>query len=411
MVGGLLDNSGGRVQQLKTGDQGRLYAHLTPFYAEAGGQVGDTGEVLWNGGRATVKGTRVEGEKIILHEIIIEEGVLKDNEKITLKVEVGRRKAIQAHHSATHLLHAALRQVLGDHVKQAGSLVDPDRLRFDFTHFSPLSDKEIEEIEYLVNEKIWDDIAVATRLLERNEAMAEGAMALFGEKYEETVRVVSMGDFSKELCGGTHVGASGEIGLFKIHSETGIASGVRRIEALAGRSAFAEVQSLYRSERQVGSLLHAGSREEIAAKVEGMIKNLKAMEKQLAELSGQLASSDLDGLLQGAVTVDNIQVISAVIPLDSPKTLREVGDKVRDKLKSGVAVLGGEINGKAALLAIVSSDLTKKIKAGEIINQVAKVVGGKGGGRPDMAQAGGPMADKLGEAIKSVPATVKLLLQ
>ncbi|MFW2365369.1 MAG: alanine--tRNA ligase [Desulforhopalus sp.] len=410
-VEGMLDTEGERVQQLAAGQQGRLYVPLTPFYAESGGQVGDIGEITWEGGKATVMGTSVEGEKIILHEINVEEGTLNETDTVTLNVEVARRKAIQAHHSATHLLHAALREVLGDHVKQAGSLVDPDRLRFDFTHFSPLSEKEIEEVEYLVNEKIWEDNAVATRFLARDEAMEEGAMALFGEKYEETVRVVSMGDFSKELCGGTHVGASGEIGVFKIQSETGIASGVRRIEALAGKAAFRDIQSLYRNERKVGSLLHAGGREEIASKVEGMINNLKSMERQVAALSGQLASSDLDGLLQKAIMVEGIQVIGAVIPLDSPKTLREVGDKVRDKLESGVAVLGGAINGKAALLAIVSSDLTSRVKAGEIINKVAKVVGGKGGGRPDMAQAGGPMVDKLGEAIQSVPDTVKGLLQ
>ncbi|MGW8194728.1 MAG: alanine--tRNA ligase [Desulforhopalus sp.] len=410
-VEGLLDMGGNRVPQLSAGESGRLYVSKTPFYAEAGGQVGDTGEILWPGGRATVVETTAAGEKIILHEVTVEEGTLQEDYEITLEVAADRRRAIQAHHSATHLLHAALREVLGDHVKQAGSLVDPDRLRFDFTHFSPLSDQEIEAVEYLVNKKIWDDTAVSTRLLAREEALQEGATALFGEKYEETVRVVTVGDFSKELCGGTHVAASGEIGVFKIQSETGIAAGVRRIEAVAGSAAFGDIQSVYRSERKIGSLLNAGSREELAEKVESLLKNFKKMEKKVAELSAKLASTDLDSLLEKGVTVDGMKVIAAEIPLDSPKTLREVGDKVRDRLRSGVAVLGGAINGKAALLTIVSSDLTERIKAGEVVNRVAKIVGGKGGGRPDMAQAGGPMADKIGEAMQSVPEIVKELLR
>jgi alanyl-tRNA synthetase len=410
-VEGLLDMAGERVAVLRSGDSGRLFVVCTPFYAEAGGQVGDCGEVRWTGGRAKVTATSIEAEKIVLHAVEIKEGELAEGTDVTLAVDVDRRRAIAAHHSATHLLQAALRKVLGDHVKQAGSLVGSDRLRFDFTHFSPLSPEEIEAVEYLVNEKIWQNAPVTTRLLSKEDAIKGGATALFGEKYEEQVRVVSMADFSKELCGGTHVRAAGEIGVFKILSETGIASGVRRIEALAGRAAFAEVQSLYRRERRAGALLNAGSSEEIAGKLETLLKNLKSMEKQVAELSRQLASSDLDSVFDNAVDIDGIKVIAAQISLDSPKTLREVGDKVRDSLGTGIAVLGGTINEKAALLAIVSEDLTSRIKAGDLVNKVAKIVGGKGGGRPDMAQAGGPMADKMGEAIKSVAGAVKNLLQ
>ncbi|NOR23265.1 MAG: alanine--tRNA ligase [Desulforhopalus sp.] len=410
-VEGLLNLEGERVGLLNSGERGRLYVGRTPFYAESGGQIGDCGEIKWVGGRAKVTGTSVEGEKIILHAIDIVEGELAEGSEVTLFVERDRRRAIAAHHSATHLLQAALRKVLGDHVKQAGSLVGPDRLRFDFTHFSPLSPGEIEAVEYLVNEKIWDNIPIVTQLLAKEDAVKAGATALFGEKYEENVRVVSMADFSKELCGGTHVQAAGEIGVFKIQSEGGIASGVRRIEALAGRAAFDEIQALSRRERLTGTLLNAGNPEEITGKVENLVRNIKSMEKQVAELSRQLASSDLDSVFDNAVIVDGIKVIGAEIPLDSPKTLREVGDKVRDSLGSGVAVLGGTINGKAALLAIVSSDLTSKVKAGDLVNRVAKIVGGKGGGRPDMAQAGGPMIDKISEAIKSVPKAVKDLLQ
>ena len=409
-VQGLLDVAGRGVEKLTNGDCGRLFVEKTPFYAESGGQVGDIGVACWKGGKAKVMSTSVEGEKIVLHEIKVEEGTLVKGVEVSLTIDRERRFAIAAHHSATHLLHAALRKVLGDHVKQAGSLVGPDRLRFDFTHFSPLSESEIETIELLVNQQIWLNKPVATRILERDEALKEGAMALFGEKYAEKVRVVSMDDFSKELCGGTHVEATGSIGVFKIINENGIASGVRRIEALAGPAAYSDIQMIYQRERQAVALLNAGSSNEILVKVELLLKNIKAMDKQVADLSKQLASSDLDEVMENAVVINNVKVIAAIIPLDSPKTLREVGDRVRDSLQSGVAVLGGAINGKAALLAIVTDDLISRIKAGDVVSRVAKVVGGKGGGRPDMAQAGGPMVDKLNEAIKAVPKMIDELL-
>ena len=409
-VKALLNKTGERVGLLGTGESGRLFVGRTPFYAESGGQIGDCGELSWTGGRAKVTDTSVEGEKIVLHKIEIEQGELAVDTEVLLSVADDRRLAIAAHHSATHLLQAALRKILGDHVKQAGSLVGPDRLRFDFTHFSPLSVEETEAVESLINQKIRQNAPVITELLAKEDAIKGGATALFGEKYDDSVRVVSMADFSKELCGGTHVRSTGEIGVFKIQSEGGIASGVRRIEALAGPAAFAEIQAQSRRERQTGALLNAGSAEEIYGKVEALIKNLKSLEKQVADLSRQLASSDLDVVLNNSVFIEGVKVIGAEIPLDSPKTLRDVGDKVRENLGSGVAVLGGSINGKAALLAIVSSDLTARIKAGDLVNSIAKIVGGKGGGRPDMAQAGGPMVDKLKEAIKSVPKAVQNLL-
>jgi alanyl-tRNA synthetase len=409
-VSALLDASGSRVTELGAGEIGQMFVDMTPFYAESGGQAGDVGTVAWDGGRAIVKSTSVEGDKIILHSISVEEGTLTEGMKVNLEVSAEMRKASAAHHTATHLLHAALRQVLGDHVKQAGSLVGPERLRFDFTHFSPVTPQELQQIELLVNQKIWENGSVNTRLLDREEALQEGAMALFGEKYEEKVRVVSVSDFSKELCGGTHVGAAGEIGVFKIQSETGIAAGVRRIEALAGKAAFADIQRVYAGQKKAVDLLNAQNSADAVTKVEQLLSHVKELEKQVAGLSRQLASSDLDSVLEGAVEIDGIKVIGAEIPLDSSKTLREVGDKVRDSLGSGVAVLGGAINGKAAILALVSKDLTSRIKAGELVSKVAQVVGGKGGGRPDMAQAGGPMVDKLSEAIKSVPSAVKEIL-
>ena len=409
-VEALLDNSGLRVRELKAGESGQLFVPVTPFYAESGGQKGDVGVVAWKDGQAEVKTTVVEGDKIILHAIEVKEGRLTVGEEVDLKVSIDGRRASAAHHTATHLLHAALRQVLGDHVKQAGSLVGPGRLRFDFTHFTPVSAEELQRIELLVNQKIWENAAVETRLLDREEALKEGAMALFGEKYDEKVRVVSVSDFSKELCGGTHVSAIGEIGVFKVQSETGIAAGVRRIEALAGSAAFNDIQHVYSEQKKAASMLNAQGGGDVTLKVEQLLAHVRDMEKQVAGLSKQLASSDLDSVLESAIDIDGVKVISAEIPLDSPKTLREVGDKVRDNLGSGVAVLGGAINGKAAILALVSKDLTGQIKAGELVSKIAQVVGGKGGGRPDMAQAGGPMVDKLSEAMKLVPAAVREIL-
>ena len=265
-------------------------------------------------------------------------------------------------------------------------------------------------MEKRVNEKIRENIITDTAVLSRDQAIEQGATALFGEKYGESVRVVSLGDFSKELCGGTHVAATGGIGLFQIITEGGIAAGVRRIEAVTGRAAQERVQSQARREHDVCELLNVQP-ENVIERLESMAANNKRLEKQVADLSTQLASSDLGDLLATAKEVDGVKVVAAVIPLDSPKTLREVGDKLRDDMGSGVAVLGGEINSKAALLAIVSKDLTKRIKAGDLINKVAATVGGKGGGRPDMAQAGGSMPDKMNEAISLVYDHVQTLLK
>ena len=409
-VYGLLDSEGNVTDQLTKGTEGQLFVSATPFYAESGGQAGDVGTVSWQNGQAAVCGTITEGEGIILHRVKVETGTLQTGTFVMLQVTKSERNDTAANHTATHLLQAALKELLGDHVKQAGSQVTADRLRFDFTHFSQLSLNEKEAVEKRVNDKIRENISTDTALLDREQAIEQGATALFGEKYGDSVRVVSLGDFSKELCGGTHVAATGGIGLFQIVSEGGIAAGVRRIEAVTGRASQERVQSLARRESDVCELLNVQP-ENIIERLQGMASSSKRLEKQVAELSTQLASSDLGDLLAGAREVAGVKVVAAAIPLDSPKTLREVGDKLRDDMGSGVAVLGGEINGKAALLAIVSKDLTKKIKAGELINKVATIVGGKGGGRPDMAQAGGNMPDKMNEAISSVYEHVQTLLQ
>ena len=408
-IGGLLDSKGVQVSHLANGERGRVFVYKTPCYAEAGGQVGDTGEMIWQEGRARIDSTISGGDALPLHSITVEEGVLQDDSEIEIRVNTEKRSATAAHHTATHLLQAALKNVLGDHVKQAGSLVRPERLRFDFTQFSPVTEKEIVNIELLVNEKIRDNCQVITRILDREEAIKEGATALFGEKYEDSVRVVSLSDFSMELCGGTHVASSGEIGIFRILSESGIAAGVRRIEALAGAFALKDIQAMYGREKEISSILNVTG-EKIVTKLQTLLKTQKALEKQVGDLATQLAGSDLAAIMGNAVAVEGIKVIASRIPLDSPKTLREVGDKIRDNMGSGIAVLGGSIKGKVALLTIVSDDLTAKVKAGDLINRVAKIVGGKGGGRADMAQAGGSMVDKLDEAIRIVPQAVAEML-
>ena len=408
-VKALLDQNGLEIPEIASGAEGRLFVLTTPFYAESGGQAGDVGTVLWPGGYAKVLGTTTGAEGIILHHLRVEEGVLRIGQEVELVVAGEQRGDTAANHTATHLLQAVMREILGDHVKQAGSLVTPERLRFDFTHFTPLSQEEISRIEQRVNEKIRANLVLDTRLLGRDEAIQQGATALFGEKYGDQVRVVSAGDFSRELCGGTHVAASGAIGLFKIVSESGIASGVRRIEALTGRAAFAYVQKTGQREQELCQAMNVRP-EGLHEKFKTMVATQKQLEKQVAELSTRLAATDLEQLLDAVVEVNGLKVLAAGITLDSPQTLREVGDRVRDLMGSGVIVLGGVIKDKVALLAIVSKDLTSQVSAGLLVGKVAALVGGKGGGRADMAQAGGPMTDKLSEAIAAVPECVQELL-
>ncbi|MCF6187745.1 MAG: alanine--tRNA ligase [Desulfobulbaceae bacterium] len=409
VVEGILNQDGALVQEAGAGEQVRLFCPRTPFYAESGGQVGDQGVISWDGGRFQVELTVAPADGLILHEGRVIEGTLKQDQQVKLEVADDGRTATELNHTATHLLHAAMKQILGDHVKQAGSLVGADRLRFDFTHFSQVTPVEIQAIEEKVNREIRRNIPLDTSVLSKDQAVAEGATALFGEKYGDEVRVVSIGDFSKELCGGTHTGSTGSIGLFKIISESGIAAGVRRIEAVTGPAAVAWVQDLAHRADEVAGLL-SGPFTEAPEKIVSLLKKQKELEKELAALAASQALSGLDQLIEGAAEIAGVKVIRGQIQLDSPKTLREVGDKVRDKMGSGIAVLGGEINGKVALLALVSKDLPGRVKAGQLVGRVAEIVGGKGGGRPDMAQAGGSMPDKLPEAIKAVPEIVSELL-
>ena len=406
VVSGLVDAAGGKaVDRAAVGSQVLLVSKQSPFYAESGGQRGDRGEIVAGGGRVKVADTVSVGDGLIVHKGEVVEGEVALGDEISLHVAEGRRQQIANNHTATHLLHAALRSVLGDHVKQSGSLVEPDRLRFDFTHFSPVSSVELQEVERIVNAEIRRNTTVDTVLKSRDEAVAEGATALFGEKYGEAVRVVSIGDYSSELCGGTHVAATGAIGLLKVVTETGIAAGVRRIEAITGASAFARFQTDEAELAGLAELVNA-SGSELRSRIEKLLSRQKELEKEVGRLTAAQTIGNLDSLVDAAQTVAGVKVVAAEIPLDSPKTMREVGDRVRDKLGSGIAVLGGVFQGKVVLLVMVSKDLTKQFQAGKIVKEVAAIVGGGGGGRPDMAQAGGSDIAKLPEAIAAVAGIV-----
>ena len=406
IIKGLLDHAGELVSKATQGESVSLFCPETPFYAEAGGQIGDQGEIAGPNGKAKIVDTVIAADGIILHEAEITEGSLAIDDRVELKVMEGRRQRIACNHSATHILHAAMKSVLGGHVKQSGSLVTPERLRFDFTHFSPITREEIVKIEKIANEEIRANTPLDTEMFEKEEAIKSGAVALFGEKYGDKVRVVSIGNFSKELCGGTHVRGTGEIGLVKITAETSIAAGVRRIEAVTGPDAINIFQAQEVQLAELATLLKVPT-ENLGTKIEKLLSAQKNLEKEVSRLTAKLTLGDIDGIINGAKMVGNTRVVVSRVVLDSPKTLREMGDKIRDKLGSGIVVLGGEYQGKAALLTMVTKDMTGTYKAGDIIKKVSALVGGKGGGRPDMAQAGGPYPDKLDEALKAVYEIVK----
>ena len=386
----------------------KLVADKTPFYAVSGGQAGDQGEITWPGGRFVVEAASSPLEGIILHEGKLVRGELRSGMELDMQVSP-RRGDTALNHTATHLLHAAMKSILGEHIRQAGSSVDHNRLRFDFTHFSPLSAGEIFTIEQIVNAQIRLNTPVQTEVQNREEAIAGGATALFGEKYGDKVRVVRIGEFSCELCGGTHVARTGDIGLFKIVSENGIAAGVRRIEALTGNAALRWVQDMVRTGAAASEAASAPL-EAVPGKIQALLKRQRELEKQIASMNAALALADMDQLLAARTEIEGISLLACTVPLDSAKTLREIGDKIRDKMPDGIIVLGGECDGKAALLALVSKEHNKRVKAGDLVNQVAAIVGGKGGGRPDMAQAGGSMPDKLDEAIAQTPAIIARIL-
>jgi alanyl-tRNA synthetase len=395
-----------RVDVLRAGEEGQVVLDHTPFYAESGGQVGDAGELIGGGAKFEVSDTQKLGSAYA-HIGRVKEGELRVGVRVEAHVDVPRRRAIMANHSATHLLHAALRKVLGTHVTQKGSLVAPDRLRFDFSHFAPVTAEELREIEQLVNEQIRANTAAEIKLMPYDAAVASGAMALFGEKYEDEVRVLSFGGFSTELCGGTHVSRTGEIGLFKIISEGGVAAGIRRIEAVTGQGAYEWVSQTDRLLRDVASMVKAG-RDDVEDKVRQLVERSRKLEKEVAALKSRLASGQGNDLSSAAVDVGGVKVVATRVDGADAPALRDAVDQLKNKLRSAIIVLASvqEAN-KVVLVAGVTADQTALVKAGDLVNFVAQQVGGRGGGRADLAQAGGNDPTKLDAALAGVASWVE----
>jgi alanyl-tRNA synthetase len=396
-----LYKEGVQAHELKAGDAGVVVLDRTPFYAESGGQVGDRGELTGSSGTLIVDDTQKVQADVFGHHGKQATGALKVGDQVNAQVDVASRRRSMWNHSATHLMHAALRQVLGKHVEQKGSLVDSNRTRFDFSHSKALSAEEIQKVEALVNGAIQRNLDVTARIMKYDAAIKAGALAFFGDKYGDEVRVLTMGDVSTELCGGTHVKRTGDIGFFKIISESGVAAGIRRIEAVTGEGALAWVQELEQEKNFVGGFFQA-SGPALKEKLKAEREEKRNLEKELARLKSKLASSQGSDLSAQAVDVKGTKVLAATLEGADSKTLRETMDQLKDKLKSAAIVLGAVHDGKVSLIAGVTADLTGRVKAGELVNYVAQQVGGKGGGRPDMAQAGGTDAAKLPGALQSV---------
>jgi len=401
---------GAQAQEIGAGDAAVVVLDRTPFYAESGGQVGDRGELAGANGTFVVEDTQKIQPEVFGHKGALKTGKLRVGDKVLAAVNGTARARTMWNHSATHLMHAALRRVLGPHVQQKGSLVDADKTRFDFSHNEPMTDEQSREVEALVNREIRRNHDVSARIMKYDEAIRSGAMALFGEKYGEEVRVLGMGDFSTELCGGTHVRRTGDIGFFKIVSETGIAAGIRRVEAVTGEGALDWVQAREAKLVEAAAALKT-SPDDVAQKIVQMQDSVRALERELARLKSKMASSQGDELADTAADVRGVKVLAATLDGADAKTLRETLDKLKDRLRSAAIVLAAADGPKVSLVAGVTSDLTAKVKAGELVNFVAQQVGGKGGGRADMAQAGGTDPSKLPAALGSVRDWVAQRLQ
>jgi alanyl-tRNA synthetase len=397
----------GEEKTAEAGDECVVVLERTPFYAESGGQVGDTGLLTWSGGRFQVTDTRKEGDNH-LHVGTLVEGELFPGLEVDARIDHARRERTKRNHSATHLLHAALRKVLGEHVTQKGSLVDPDKLRFDFSHFEAVTPEQLKEIERQVNEQILENTPVQVDVTDMETAKEKGAMALFGEKYGDVVRVLSMGteSYSVELCGGTHVSRTGDIGLFRITSESGISSGVRRIEAVTGFGALEWLDATERTLRETARLVK-GTRETVVDKVQQVLDRNRQLEKDVDALKAKLASSAGSDLAGNAVEVAGLKVVAAELEGADRKALMETADQLKNKLGEGVVVLATVDDGKVTLVAGVTKSATGRIKAGDLMKHLAAQVDGKGGGRPDMAQGGGNDPSKLADALAGVPAWVE----
>ena len=408
------------VQSFDDGDEGDVILDQTPFYAESGGQVGDVGRLLDTAGGsdliASIEGTYSPAQGLIVHKVKVKNGTLKVGDTVTAEVDVEKRDATRRNHTATHLMHAALREVLGTHVKQAGSVVAPNYLRFDFSHYQPLTNSEIEEIERLVNYHILRNEPVETDEMAIEEAMRTGAMALFGEKYGEKVRVLSIkgveGIFSKELCGGTHVRATGDIGVFKITSDESIASGVRRIRAITGVDAYQRFREDEEIIGQVTSDLKT-SRAELPAMIGKLQDELKKARREADELRLKIATGAAGASTNGnepREVAGGIKVLAReAVGLDAAG-MRQLSDTLLSRLKSGVVVLGRSLDGKVSLIVRTSSDLTSKVPAGRVIKELAPIVGGKGGGKPEMAEGGGTQPEKLAEALEASYGIIERML-
>ncbi len=408
-VAALLDETGARVPNLETGRKGYLVAASTPFYGESGGQVGDTGTLTTNTGRAEVTDALKPAAELTVHAVTVVEGALAEEQEVTLQVEEGARMATARNHTATHLLHATLRNVLGDHVKQAGSLVTPERLRFDFTHIAALTPEELEAVEREVNKAVMADVALCIETMPYEDAVARGAMALFGEKYDEEVRVVEAPQISIELCGGVHLQATGQTGPFVILSESGVAAGVRRIEAATGWGAleFLNEQRHAVVHAAKALKLQSGAASDLVKKIKTLQDDIKKLQKDNERLAAKAASSKGGDLMDGLQEIAGVQTLMAKVDAPNVKALRDLMDDVRSKLPSGVACLAAEADGKVPLILYVSKDLHDRFTAPALIKPVAEKINGSGGGRPDLAQAGGSDASGVPAAFE----TLKALLQ
>ena len=395
-------SKGKGTEVAKVGDNVEIVLDQTPFYGESGGQVGDQGVIRSDQGLVQVKDTQKFAQRIFVHKGIVEKGEFRVGQKVTAEVDEQGRRATALNHSATHLLHAALREILGEHVKQAGSLVAPDRLRFDFSHFAQIPLETLQEVERLVNRRIRENLPVTITEMDRDEAMKTGAIAIFEERYGERVRLVCMGeDVSKELCGGTHTSRTGDIGLFRVVGEGSVGANLRRIEALTGEAALRHDQAQDKQLREMGAMLKTAP-DHVFDRVQNLVQELRKRDKEIESLKARLLTKKSEDIMSEVKEISGVKVLAKEIDADSPKELRESADRLKDKIRSGVIVLGAKKDGKAMLTCVVTKDLLGKFKAGDIIRTLSEVVGGKGGGRPDMAQGGGPKPEKLTDALQQV---------
>ncbi|TAK43745.1 MAG: alanine--tRNA ligase, partial [Betaproteobacteria bacterium] len=402
-----LYREGSPVEVLNAGESGVVVLERTPFYAESGGQVGDRGDLVGSAGTFAVADTQKIRPEVFGHHGTLRAGALKLGDRVEARVDVESRRRTMRNHSATHLMHKALRQVLGPHVQQKGSLVDPDKTRFDFAHDKPMSDEEIRRVELLVNGEILQNTATRAQVMPIEEATRSGAVMLFGEKYGDAVRVLDIGS-SREFCGGTHVERTGDIGVFKIYAEGGVAAGIRRVEATTGGQALAMINNQLQEFHEIAKQLRAQPGGGLVEKaVASLLEEKRALEKELARLKSKVAASQGDDLASQALEVKGVRVLAATLDGADARALRDTVDQLKQRLKSAAIVLGAADGDKVSLIAGVTADLTGRIKAGELVNFVARQVGGKGGGRPDMAQAGGSEPGKLAAALGSVKAWVE----